>query len=438
MPAGELEIEFKPLPGYLTPANRRVAITTGQLTRITATYYEPVTITVSASPAEGGTATGGVFGKGLTATALARPKLGFRFIRWSEQGAEASLAQRYQFTAQTDRTLVAEFLAGPFVALAGKYYAYLTPPGAPADGFIALTVNAAGGFSAQVRFAGKSYRVRGEFDSEGAFAKFIDPRTGLLLELALDLTDGTGTIAGQLKRDAVEVASVAGARSPFSKTRLTDRSGHYTVLFSPAATAPPGVGYGTVDVRPDGTLVFAGTLGDGVKVSQSAAITVLDEWPLFAAPYRGQGALAGTLKFAALPTSDFAGTLVWRKPTGIPGPRYATGFDTTLQGDGARFALDPGQPPLAFTSGILLAGPSGLSAAPAPLAFTASVDGKLSFAARGNSARISRSSGLIRGTYRLGAETRSFGGAVLRKTGRAAGTYLAPAATDAISLETAP
>ena len=74
---------------------------------IPATKY---TIGVSASPTEGGTVTGaGEYESGATITLTAMANSGYHFVNWTENGAEVSADTAYTFTADRDRTLIANF-----------------------------------------------------------------------------------------------------------------------------------------------------------------------------------------------------------------------------------------------------------------------------------------------------------------------------------------
>ena len=69
-------------------------------------------ITVSASPTNGGTVTGGgTYQLGELCTVTATPASGYTFLRWRENGNEVSTNPIYQFTVTGNRTLVANFQA---------------------------------------------------------------------------------------------------------------------------------------------------------------------------------------------------------------------------------------------------------------------------------------------------------------------------------------
>ena len=78
---------------------------------ITVTRATPsFTISASANPTAGGTVTGaGTYELGEGVNLVATPNAGYRFTNWTENGNVVSTAARYQFTANSNRTLVANF-----------------------------------------------------------------------------------------------------------------------------------------------------------------------------------------------------------------------------------------------------------------------------------------------------------------------------------------
>lgn len=68
------------------------------------------TISLSASPTAGGTATGaGAYEEGTSVTVRATPASGYSFARWTESGVSVSTSASYTFTVTGNRTLVAVF-----------------------------------------------------------------------------------------------------------------------------------------------------------------------------------------------------------------------------------------------------------------------------------------------------------------------------------------
>jgi uncharacterized repeat protein (TIGR02543 family) len=78
-------------------------------------------VTLSSSPAAGGTANGaGVFAQGSVVTVTATPNTGYTFTNWTDAGTIVSTSSSYQFTMSGNRTLVANFTivtAGNFAVI---------------------------------------------------------------------------------------------------------------------------------------------------------------------------------------------------------------------------------------------------------------------------------------------------------------------------------
>ena len=70
------------------------------------------TITVSASPNNGGSVSGGgTFAQGQTCTVNATANSGYTFVNWTENGTQVSTNPSYSFTVNSNRVLVANFQA---------------------------------------------------------------------------------------------------------------------------------------------------------------------------------------------------------------------------------------------------------------------------------------------------------------------------------------
>lgn len=69
------------------------------------------TITTAASPVDGGTiAGGGEYLSGSSVSLVATPNFGYAFVDWTENSVEVSASATYNFTAGSNRTLVAHFV----------------------------------------------------------------------------------------------------------------------------------------------------------------------------------------------------------------------------------------------------------------------------------------------------------------------------------------
>ena len=83
----------------------------------------PVSINVSASPARGGSVSGGgefLYGQNCTVTATANA--GYNFINWTENGTVVSTEPTYSFEVEGERTLVANFFYAAAVPATDCYY----------------------------------------------------------------------------------------------------------------------------------------------------------------------------------------------------------------------------------------------------------------------------------------------------------------------------
>jgi|GEM_PF-2163438 len=103
---GTYEFRYLTDNGYTAVATSNpVVVSTGGGTGTT-TY----SITTSANPTIGGTAVGGgVFDAGASVSVTATPSSGYNFVNWTG-GPQVSASTTYTFTADTNRTLVANFI----------------------------------------------------------------------------------------------------------------------------------------------------------------------------------------------------------------------------------------------------------------------------------------------------------------------------------------
>ena len=82
----------------------------GNRTLVAHFTQQQYTITVSANPTNGGTATGGgTFNHGASCTLTATPATGFSFVRWTKNGTQVSTNPTYTFTVTESAAYVAQF-----------------------------------------------------------------------------------------------------------------------------------------------------------------------------------------------------------------------------------------------------------------------------------------------------------------------------------------
>ncbi|MDR2927659.1 MAG: hypothetical protein LBV41_05605 [Cytophagaceae bacterium] len=91
-------------------------------------------VSLTINPAESGTVTGdGVYEYGATASAVAEPATGYRFVNWTEAGEQVSINATYNFTVRSDRNLTANFETMTFAVTYN----------APANGTLTVTAGGA-------------------------------------------------------------------------------------------------------------------------------------------------------------------------------------------------------------------------------------------------------------------------------------------------------
>jgi hypothetical protein len=97
--------------GAIVSTSATYAFTVNADRSLTANFRSStVTISVTPSPANGGTASGGgQVARGASVTVTATPLVGFTFVNWTENGALISTDRVYTFTATASRSLVANF-----------------------------------------------------------------------------------------------------------------------------------------------------------------------------------------------------------------------------------------------------------------------------------------------------------------------------------------
>lgn len=88
----------------------------GDEVEFTTSQLNNYTVSISANPTNGGTATGGgSFQQGQSCTVRATANTGYTFVNWTESGNQVSANANYTFTVNDNRTLVANFTAGSYI-----------------------------------------------------------------------------------------------------------------------------------------------------------------------------------------------------------------------------------------------------------------------------------------------------------------------------------
>ena len=299
-------------------------------------------------------------------TITAAPANGYLFVNWTDgSGDVLATTPKLSFTMKDGLELEANFIANPFIPLAGTYaglFADTNNFSPSTAGYFSATLTAKGSLTAQLQLAGSTYRFAGSFSPYGAYSNSVAGPGGkpLALQLQLDLDGGQG-LAGSVGNSAWSAGLTAYLAVP--KSGLAQAGKHYTLVMVPPepagpSTEPIGYGFGTLSVNTSGALAFSGMLGDGTKVTAGSVIVGSGQWPLYLSPpaYKGKGLAWGWLSFAANGAGqDVVGSLSWLKEAGLPGTLYPNGFGYTngLQVLESPYSYTRGARVLNWTNGVI-------------------------------------------------------------------------------------
>jgi hypothetical protein len=382
-------------------------------------------------------------------TVTARPAAGFLFSNWTVSSALNTpiTNQVLSFLMANGLVLEANFIPNPFPAVAGSYaglFGDTNNPSFTTSRFFTATITPVGAMSAQLQLAGKKYSFSGQFSPSGVFSNSISrgsTMSRLTVQLQLDLTTGT-LLTGQVSDPTFNVPLLA-ERNVFSRSQPFPSGGKkYTMVIpgSPVSLVEPGGnGFGTVAVDQAGTVRFAGTLGDGTKVSQSTFVSSQGQWPLFASLYSSRGSIQGWMTFTNLPDRDLTGGIDWFK-LGKAGIKiYGGGFTFATEGIGSLYSIASGGPVLNLSQGQLVLANGGLTQDLTNLFLLGANNRVVNQGPNRMNLSFSPSSGLFQGSMANPAnhnKSIAFSGAVLQKqtngfglfltTNQAGGVFLSP------------
>lgn len=209
------------------------------------------------------------------------------------------------------------------------------------SGSIILTLTAKGKFTGNLRSGSALLPFNGQFDSAGntTIAVKRPGQNSLAVRLQLGSNDPdhlTGTIS-----DTTFTANLTADRAVFNAiSRPALAAGRYTLTIegsADSATLPHGDGWGTVAVDKTGRIVFAGSLADGTRITQTATLSKEGYWALYVPLYGGQGSVLSWITIADMSGSDLSGNLSWIKPK-LPAARfYPDGFNFGTTASGSHY-----------------------------------------------------------------------------------------------------
>jgi hypothetical protein len=332
-------------------------------------------------------------------------------------------------TASTNTSFVLTVQATTFTPAAASYSGLFYDSNQVAyasAGSFKVSTTTKSKYTGQFKHQGKTYSVSGQLDAFGRGSNSI-PRTGLSpLVLLFDCgtSNYSGTLFGTLS-GAGWVASVSGDRLSFNaKTNPAPWAGTYTLVLpgQEGTDGPAGHSYGAVKVTTAGAVSFAGSLGDGVKVSQAASLSKEGMWPFYASLYSSKGLIISWLTVSNNPSAnipDVGGLASWIKLADPLSKVYPAGFTNQCNAAGAVYLK-----PATITQHVIHVNTARVSFAGGNLlgAFTNDVDIIASSkVVNGSTNLMSMSFNLSSGTFSghvldpYSKKSKSFGGVVLQK-----------------------
>jgi hypothetical protein len=245
-------------------------------------------------------------------------------------------------------------------AQAGTYQGLFFDPTNTAlesSGFIQYTLSSSKkSFSGKLMIGANSYSFSGAFSlAHDAQVAVQRPKTNALaMQLQLVTLNNNSQIIGSVS-DGIWTASVGGNRLYYSGGTTTSLAGRYTVAFentNSSPLVPNGAGYGTVQIKKDGSLSLSGFTPDGISFSQGCGLSRLGDWPLYASLLKGRGRLLGWLTVQPQAGSSIQGTNVFHLKGAGADKLYPGGFSILLQPMGSSFVQPTNRPVLMFTNGV--------------------------------------------------------------------------------------
>jgi len=306
-----------------------------------------------------------------------------------------------------------------------------------------LKLSRTGGFSGSLRHRLGSIRFQGSFDADQGYARVALPVSfgGSPQPKFLDLYYGRGAagapeISGQLIEeqglDDTLLAELRATSSPFAKPiNGTAFAGLYNAAFQPsgaplaafAGTTPPsGFGFSAIRMSKNGTARLAGRTADGLAWSRAIVMTGAGDLAVYV-PLRRNGHLMGSIRVNAFDRisnrGQVTGQLRWLTP-GVNG--VSPGINQNLSVSGSQYVVPPtATPPLFGVPGagssavtvVLLGGtlpvepPPSRATATGPLSVSGSYRADTLTNLSAISVKINRRTGLISGTAKTDAATKS-------------------------------
>lgn len=255
-------------------------------------------------------------------------------------------------------------LRNPFLINKGDYAAPISgvTPTAANSGYLFVSTSFNGAFTAQIRFAGETFKFKGIFALDGTFTGDLVRRSGarfqftmqfpmaapgllpissgpLGSEMLIGLAVGPQPITGSIG-PVGQLTAFSAPRNLFSASNPAPRLGSYTVSLPPnaGATLPQGNGFGILEIGRSGRASLVGKLGDDRSYSSGVFLNANGTLPIYAALYRIPGSLFGSATFSTVGAfTKLEGPLTWFKPPTPGTVFFKNGFLTTIAMKGSSY-----------------------------------------------------------------------------------------------------
>ena len=405
---------------FLTPLEPPPVVSTGAATNIGTT-----TATLHGSINPEGALTDIAFRYGLasgTSTTVTLPVdagSGKSTENYSVQLTGLQPATTYQYDAEAlglngfpDGTVKTFTTLFPYNVFAGNFATAIMGGTNATSGFVTVSVNHTGMYSASVKLSGSGFSFSGKLGPEGTVTA---TKSGLTLGLGLSGTVGsplvTGTISGPATLPFTAEPLITGTMLPMNYTLMIPASSD--------ASLPQGIGYASLTRSKTGGIKLTGKLNDGTALSLSGGLLADGTtWPFYIALYKSKGSLVGSLEFANGGTV-VSGSAEWFKP--VTTGTYTPGaFGTTVTIEGAKYLGIKNTPVLSTTSGDVDFTNGNLAASPLDIAVTLTSANKIvpvtASTDDGLSVSITLSTGIFTGSFKdpTSHVVRKFSGAMLQ------------------------
>jgi len=280
---------------------------------------------------------------------------------WLTNSSLAGTNTKVAFIMEPNLVLTANFtnLAAAAARYDGIFYpASPQPETVTNSGLIEnLLLKTNGVYSGKLYLAGTNYPLSGSFDKAGQAAETIARSAAEGGKVTLQLTIPWGSAPRQITgwvRGTNSGGWLSGNLLLCAAATNADNFAAYTALLpqdTNAADAPASYGYALI-TNTGSMIALGGALSDGTPFSRSEPINELNQFPVYASLYGGQGLLLGQLSLDAATGAAPAGNLIWSKPpqqTGL----YAGGFYARLGVEGSPWT-NSASALAAFTNGAQL------------------------------------------------------------------------------------